>query len=222
MSAPSVSGRWMAGEANVLSTTISGRRPPSAARRGDGRGDLGDVDDLEQRVRRRLEPDEPRPLGQRLPEHVRSRRPGRRSAASTPAAGPADALEIAVRAAVDVVADDDLVARPGELGDGRGRRRARGEGDPVPRRPRAPRPPARGARASGSASGRTRSRGAACRRRPGRRSRSGRSAARPRRSARRARRRRGRRACRRRARHGSSRDMARSIAPPWQPAGRPG
>ena len=33
MSAPSVSGRWMAGEANVLSTTISGRRPPSAARR---------------------------------------------------------------------------------------------------------------------------------------------------------------------------------------------
>ncbi len=33
MSAPIVSGRWMAGDANVLSTTISGRRPPSAARR---------------------------------------------------------------------------------------------------------------------------------------------------------------------------------------------
>ncbi len=33
MSAPCVSGRWMAGVANVLSTTISGRRPPSRARR---------------------------------------------------------------------------------------------------------------------------------------------------------------------------------------------
>ena len=33
MSAPIVSGRWMAGEANVLSTTMSGRRPPSRARR---------------------------------------------------------------------------------------------------------------------------------------------------------------------------------------------
>ena len=33
MSAPIVSGRWSAGEANVLSTTTSGRRPPSASRR---------------------------------------------------------------------------------------------------------------------------------------------------------------------------------------------
>ena len=34
MSAPTVSGRWSAGDANVLSTTISGRAPPlSAARR---------------------------------------------------------------------------------------------------------------------------------------------------------------------------------------------
>src|SRR6185369_7714394 len=42
-----------------------------------------------------------------------------------------DALEIAVRPAVDVVADDDLLARSSELGDGSGRRRPRGEGDPV-------------------------------------------------------------------------------------------
>ena len=33
MSAPIVSGRCSAGDANVLSTTTSGRRPPSAARR---------------------------------------------------------------------------------------------------------------------------------------------------------------------------------------------
>ena len=33
MSAPSGRGCWLAGEANVLSTTTSGRRPPSASRR---------------------------------------------------------------------------------------------------------------------------------------------------------------------------------------------
>ena len=71
-------------------------------------------------------------------------------------------------------------------------------------RPRASRRRARAARGSGSASGRTRSPPRACRRRPARRSRSGRSAARPRRSARRARPRRGRRACRTRARRGRS------------------
>ena len=42
-----------------------------------------------------------------------------------------DAFEIAIRPAVDVVADDDLIARPGEFGDGRGRRRPGREGDPV-------------------------------------------------------------------------------------------
>ena len=33
MSAPSSNGRWSAGDANVLSTTTSGRPPPSAPRR---------------------------------------------------------------------------------------------------------------------------------------------------------------------------------------------
>ena len=78
--------------------------------------------------------------------------PRRRPRSST------DPLEIAERAAIDVVADDDLVARRGELGDAprspptRRRRRCRG------RRPRAPRPRVRAARAWGSASARTRTR----------------------------------------------------------------
>ena len=52
--------------------------------------------------------------------------------ARSPRPGPVDPLEVAERAAVDVVADDDLLARTGELGDRRGRRGARREGDPVP------------------------------------------------------------------------------------------
>ena len=36
-------------------------------------GRPGDVDQLEERVRRRFEPDQPRPIGQRLPEDVRTR-----------------------------------------------------------------------------------------------------------------------------------------------------
>ena len=143
-------------------------------------------------------------------------RPGREvDVAGVDAGAAPDPLEVAERPAVDVVADDDLVAR---------RRRARRwpRSPPTPtrtrsraRRPRAPRPPARAARASGSASARTRSRVAAGRRRPGRRSRSGRSAARPRRSARRARRRRGRPACRRRAGGLSSGLGGRASARPW-------
>ncbi len=46
-------------------------------------------------------------------------------------AGLAHLLEVAVRAAVHVVADDDLLTRPDQLGDGRGRRRAAGEGEAV-------------------------------------------------------------------------------------------
>ena len=148
MSAPSVSGRWMAGEANVLSTTISGRVPPSAARAIERVGHRRDVDDLEQRVGRRLEPDQAGPLGQGLPQRVGAG--GEVDEARLDArAGPAHALEIAVRAAVDVVADDDLVARASELGDRRGRGGARCEGDAVASRPRGPPPPAPGARGSG-------------------------------------------------------------------------
>ena len=89
-----------------------------------------DVDDLQERVRRRLEPDEPGALGQRLPHRLGVGREVR--VARDDAVRPAHALEVAERAAVHVVADDDLGLRPGELGD-RGRRRgARGERDPLP------------------------------------------------------------------------------------------
>ena len=130
MSAPIVSGRWMAGDANVLSTTISGRRPPSSCAPVDGPGDLADVDRLEQRVGRRFEPDEPGPLGQRLPERIHPAREVDERGCHVSARA-ADLVEIAIGAAVDVVADDDLLARVGELGDGRRRRRPRGEGEAV-------------------------------------------------------------------------------------------
>ena len=58
MSAPSVSGRWTAGEENVLSTTISGRVASLRQPRANRRRDRGDVDDFQVRIRRRLEPDE--------------------------------------------------------------------------------------------------------------------------------------------------------------------
>ena len=198
MSAPSSSGRWSAGDAKVLSTTTSGGAwPACAARSRMVAADARDVGDLEQRVRRRLEPHEARPGGQALPQGVLARREV--DVARRPAArGPVHALEVAVRAAVDVVADDDLVARRRRAGRSprsspiRSRRRCRGG------RPRGPPPRARAARGSGSGCGRTRSRGAAARRRPGRTSRSGRSAARRRRWPRRARRRRGPRGWRRR------------------------
>ena len=116
-----------------------------------------------------------------------------------PGAAP-DPLEVAVRAAVDVVTDDDLVARRRQLGDGRGRRRPRRERDPVlpalERRDRPFEPLAGRVLRAGVLVAAARPR----RRRPGRRSRSGRSAARRRRSARRVRRRRGRPACRTRTR----------------------
>ena len=95
----------------------------------DRRDDRRDVDDLEMRVRRRLEPDQPGAIGQRLPQRVLA---GRHVHVSRVDAGAApDLLEVSVRPAVDVVADDDLVARAGELGDRRGHRRSRGERDPV-------------------------------------------------------------------------------------------
>ena len=167
-------------------------RPRAGATVADGRRD---VDDLEVRVRRRLEPDQPGPLGERLPQRVR---PGRQ---------------------VDV-AGVDARRRAGPARDsGTCRRRRR-------RRRRSRRPaPASSAMAAVAAdpdanaipcvaalerrdrplepfAGRVLRAGvlvaarAAARRRPGRRSRSGRSAARRPRSARRARRRRGRPACR--------------------------
>ena len=172
------------------------QRPPAALGNapGDGRHGRRDVDHLEMRVRGRLEPDQPRPFGERLPERVL---PARQVdvAGVDPGAAP-DPLEIAVRAAVDVVTDHDLVARRRQLRDGRGRRRPRRERDPVlPALESGDRPfeplAGRVLRAGVLVAAARR-----LRRRPGRRSRSGRSAARRRRSARRVRRRRGRPACR--------------------------
>ena len=54
-----------------------------------------------------------------------------------PASRPVHPLEVAVRPAVDVVADDDLLARARQLRDGRRRRRPARERDPVRPRPRA-------------------------------------------------------------------------------------
>ena len=129
MSAPRASGRWSAGEANVLSTTMRGRPPPSVARRRTVSRDRRDVDDLEQRIGRRLEPDETGAPGEGLPEHVRA---GRQvDVSGVDALGPVDPFQIAEGAAVDVVAHDDLVARPGQFGDRRRRGRADREGDAV-------------------------------------------------------------------------------------------
>ena len=129
MSAPRSSGRWRTGVANVLSTTISGRGPSPKRSRSTPADGL-DVDDLQERVRRRLEPDEPGAVGQRLPHRLRV---GREVCVSgDDAVRAADLLEVAERAAVDVVADDDLGLRAGELGDRGGRRRARRERDPLP------------------------------------------------------------------------------------------
>ena len=104
------------------------RAVPEPLARATPRGAL-DVDDLEQRVRRRLEPDEPRPLGERLPHRLGIG--GEVRVARDDAVRAADALEVAERAAVDVVADDDLGLRPGQLGDRRGGGRAGGERDPL-------------------------------------------------------------------------------------------
>ena len=108
---------------------MSGRRPPSATRRATVATTAGDIDDLEVRVRRRLEPDQAGPLGQRLPQRVLAR--GQVQVARVDPGAAPDPLEVAERAAVDVVADEDLVARPGELGDRGGDGRPGGEGDPV-------------------------------------------------------------------------------------------
>ena len=112
MSAPRSSGVWRYGVANVLSTTS---RAPARLRRG---GDRGDVDDVEQRVRRRLDPDEPcvgdvrvgvgrELVGRRVREPVALRL--------------VDLREHPVRAAVHVVDADDVVARVEQVHD-RGRR----------------------------------------------------------------------------------------------------
>ena len=91
-------------------TTTALSRPP--------RDDLChgcDIDDLQVGVRGRLEPDEPGPLRQSFPEGVGPRREV--DVLHRDAGTLADSLQIAKRPTVDVVADDDLVARGRQLGD---------------------------------------------------------------------------------------------------------
>ena len=73
MSAPRVSGRWMAGDANVLSTTIERLAPAGRGALADDRDGGRDVDELEVRVGRALEPDQPGSFGQGFPEDVGAR-----------------------------------------------------------------------------------------------------------------------------------------------------
>ena len=204
---PESSGRWIAGEANVLSTTTSGRRPPAAARSRTAADGGGDVDQLEQRIGRgsRTRPaGSVRPSASQsasVPEARSTYRAIRPPAAGGPARGSGTCRRRRRRRR-----RSRRPARPG-------RRSPRSPPSPTRRRsrgcrPRAPRPPAPAARGSGSATASTRSPPRAGRRRPGRRSRSGRSAARPRRSARPARPRRGRPACRRSRRFERRRDRA--------------
>ena len=100
MSAPSSSGRWRYGVAKVLSTTTTA--PAACAASATAR----DVDDAQQRVRRRLEPDEPRALVDRLGD----RRPSV-DELEVVALRRVDLVEEAVGAAVDVVHRDNVVAR---------------------------------------------------------------------------------------------------------------
>jgi hypothetical protein len=132
MSAPSSSGRWPSGEAKVLSTTRMGRSPRaprwSARRSRDG----GDVDHLQVRVGRRLEPDQPRALVERLVEGRAGI--GRQVVIARLDARLAhDPLEVAIGAAVDVVGADDALAGQGQRGDYLGGGRAAGEGQSVAR-----------------------------------------------------------------------------------------
>ena len=143
MSAPRSSGRWSAGEANVLSTTT--QRPHRAVAvalpdGGDGGRAMSTI--FRSGFVGRLEPDEPRPLGQRLPQRVR-------------VAGEVDVPRRRPRSArgpsrgsgyvPPYTSSPTTISSPGagQLGDRRGRRRAGREGDPNSRRPRGRRPPAR-------------------------------------------------------------------------------
>ena len=158
------------GEANVLSTTSSA---PRVVRELGQRGDVGDA---EQRVGRRLAPDDPgrRP---RTPARTASRSSSgdRGVLQAPPREHPGDQPE---GAAVGVVGDDDVVAGPAaRCAAACPRRPARRRTRARARRPRArPAPPRSAVAGRVGRCGCTRSRRAARRRRPACRSRSGRSA----------------------------------------------
>ena len=121
-SAPSASGCWRYGVANVLSTTTQ-----RAGVVRDLRGGR-DVDDVQRRVRRGLQPDEPRVLVEVLGEAVGDL-VGREEREAV-ALRLVDLREHPVDAAVDVVDGDDVVARREQVHERRGR--------PEPGRERAP------------------------------------------------------------------------------------
>ena len=118
-SAPSASGCWRYGVAKVLSTTTSA---PTRVRRL-GRG--GDVDDVERRVRRRLEPDELRPLVEVLGEPGRDLL--RREEREAIPLRLVHLREHAVDAAVHVVHGDDVIARREQVHERRHRTEPGGE-----------------------------------------------------------------------------------------------
>ena len=101
MSAPSVSGCCSAGEAKVLSTNTFA---PAAGAISDDRGDVGD---RQQRVGRRLDPDQPGAAGDRRAHRVEVGQRHRR-VLDTPL--PEHLVDQPEGAAVGVVGDDDVVA----------------------------------------------------------------------------------------------------------------
>ena len=105
-SAPSSSGRWLTGVANVLSTaTIA---PPPASH------DARDVDDVQQRVGRRLDPDQPRLVAHRGGDGVEV---GLVDEGVAQAPARQDLVDEPVRAAVEVVRQHDVVARRADRGE---------------------------------------------------------------------------------------------------------
>ena len=183
--APSSSGRWTTGVAKVLSTTTV--RPSARLDHG------GDVDLVEQRVRRRLDPDQPRLGTQRRAQgvEVASGRRGRRRGRSGRApCRPAGRCRRRGRAAGSGGRRRRAPRSAGRAWrPSRWRRRRRG-------RPRARPGPARAPRGSGSPSASSRSPRRTRPARAGRRSRSGGSAGSPSRRWGRARGRRARPWCR--------------------------
>ena len=123
-SAPRSSGCWRYGVAKVLSTTVIA--PATAASRATALMSI----DLEQRVRRRLDPHHARrPLArERGRDRVEIGQVDR--IGLDPVAAP-DLVGQAPRAAVHVVAHEQPVARIEQEADALGRRQARGEGEPM-------------------------------------------------------------------------------------------
>jgi hypothetical protein len=106
-----------------------GRFPAGTDVRVGGAGHHRDVRHLQERVGRRLEPDQPGSLVEGGGQDA-GPTGGEVHVPRDDAALPGDLLEEPVRAAVHIIPDDDLLARLGQLGQRRGRRRTGRERDP--------------------------------------------------------------------------------------------